>query len=139
MWQRIQTLYLAIATGLIVAMFFCVRCYTLGAGGVRAEELKFTQFVPYLVLLIVIVLLQLIALTVYSHRIFQMRTAILSAILMIALQLWIAVEFFTAEDRFIFTVPNIFPILSAILNFLAARNIFKDELMVKNSSRLRSK
>ncbi|MDD7088215.1 MAG: DUF4293 family protein [Candidatus Cryptobacteroides sp.] len=137
MWQRIQTLYLAIATGLIVAMFFCVRCYVLGPGGTRAEELKFAQFVPYLVLLIVIGLLQLIALTVYSHRIFQMRTAVLSAILMIALQLWIAVEFFTSGDEFIFTVPNIFPLLAAILNFLAARNIFKDEMMVKNSSRLR--
>ena len=134
MWQRIQTLYLAIATGLIVAMFFCVRCYELGP---RAEELKFAQFVPYLVLLIVIGLLQLIALMVYSHRIFQMRTAVLSAILMIALQLWIAVEFFTSGDEFIFTVPNIFPLLAAILNFLAARNIFKDEMMVKNSSRLR--
>ena len=88
-------------------------------------------------LLIVIGLLQLIALTVYSHRIFQMRTAVLSAILMIALQLWIAVEFFTSGDEFIFTVPNIFPLLAAILNFLAARNIFKDEMMVKNSSRLR--
>jgi hypothetical protein len=66
-----------------------------------------------------------------------MRTAVLSAILMIALQLWIAVEFFTSGDEFIFTVPNIFPLLAAILNFLAARNIFKDEMMVKNSSRLR--
>lgn len=137
MWQRIQTLYLAIATGLVVAMFFCVRCYTIGPGGVHAEEFKFVQYTPYLVLLIIIALLQLIALTVYSHRIFQMRTAVLSAIIMLALQAWIAVEYFTADDRLLFTVPVIFPLVAAFFNFIAARSIYKDEMLVQRSSRLR--
>lgn len=139
MWQRIQTLYLAIATGLIVAMFFCTRCYALGPGGTHAESYKFIQFVPYLVLLIVISLLQLIALTTYKVRVFQMRTAILSAIIMIALQAWIAVEYFTADDKYLFTVAIIFPLLAAIFNFLAARGIYKDQLLVESSNRLRSK
>ena len=40
MWQRIQTLYLAIATGLVVALFFCVKSFSLGPGGTHVDELK---------------------------------------------------------------------------------------------------
>jgi hypothetical protein len=39
MWQRLQTLYLCIATGLIAALFFSVKAFTLGPGGVHAVEL----------------------------------------------------------------------------------------------------
>ena len=82
MWQRIQTLYLAIATGLAVALFFCVKAFSLGPGGVHAEEFKYIQFIPYLVLLIVITILQLIALFTFNVRVLQMRTAVLSGILL---------------------------------------------------------
>lgn len=137
MWQRIQTLYLAVATGLVAALFFSVKAFTLGPGGVHAVEYRYVAFYPYLVLLIVITLLQVIALTTFKARVLQMRTAVLSAILMVALQAWLAVDWLTADDTLVFRFTAIFPLLAAILNVLAARAVFRDQLLVESMSRLR--
>ncbi len=80
-----------IATGLIVALFFSVKAFTLGPGGVHSVELTYIKYTPYLILLILITILQLLAVFTFNARVFQMRTAVLSAILMIALQAWIGV------------------------------------------------
>lgn len=138
MWQRIQTLYLAIATGLIITLFFSVRCFSIGQGGAHVDELRYTQFVPYLVLLVVIALLPVLALFTYNVRVFQMRTAILSAILLLALQAWLAVEYFTV-DGVVFKFTVVFPLVAAGFDALAARNIFRDQLLVESISHLRSK
>ena len=128
MWQRIQTLYLAISTGLMASLFFCR----------KAGELAYTDYVPYLILLIIIVLLDFLALTVWSHRIFQMRTAILSSLITLAFQAWLAVDYFTADESLVFHVTAVFPLVSIILNVLAAGNIWSDEMMVRSASRLRA-
>ena len=139
MWQRIQTLYLAVATGLVVALFFCVNSFSLGPGGAHVDELKYIQFFPYLTLLILTGLLQLIALGTFNVRVLQMRTAVLSGLLLIALQAWLAVDYFTAADGVVFKWTAIFPVLAAILDFMAARNILRDQLLVESISRLRSR
>ena len=139
MWQRIQTLYLAVATGLVVALFFCVKSFSLGPGGAHVDELKYIQFFPYLTLLILTGLLQLIALGSFNVRVLQMRTAVLSGLLLIALQAWLAVDYFTAADGVVFKWTAIFPVLAAILDFMAARNILRDQLLVESISRLRSR
>lgn len=139
MWQRIQTLYLAVATGLVVALFFCVKSFSLGPGGAHVDELKYIQFFPYLTLLILTGLLQLIALGTFNVRVLQMRTAVLSGLLLIALQAWLAVDYFTAADGVVFKWTAIFPVLAAILDFMAARNILRDQLLVESISRLRSR
>ena len=138
MWQRIQTLYLAISTGLIIAMFFCTKAVCIVPGG-DAIQFKYISYIPYLILLVVIGLLDLLALTTYKHRIFQMRTAILSAIITIAFQAWLAVDYFTADAQLVFSVSAIFPLASFVLDCLAARNIYSDELMVESFSSLRSR
>jgi len=139
MWQRIQTLYLAIATGLIFAMFFCLKAVIIGQGGEIVDELKFTAYIPYLILLIIITLLDILALTSYKFRVFQMRTAILSAILTVSLQAWIAVDYFTADPSVVFKVAVIFPLASAICDCLAAKGIYADQLMVESFSSLRKR
>ena len=112
----------------MASLFFCD----------KAEGIPFIKYVPYLILLIIIVLLDFLALTTYKHRIFQMRTAVLAAIITIALQAWLVIDFFATYQDVMFRVPAVFPIVSVILNFLAARNIMADELMVRSASRLRS-
>lgn len=139
MWQRLQTLYLCIATGLIVALFFSVKAFTLGSGGIHAVELTYVKYTPYLILLILITILQLMAVFTFNARVFQMRTAVLSAILMIALQAWIGVDYFTADKELIFKFTAVFPIVAAILNFIAARFILRDQLLVESISHLRSR
>lgn len=128
MWQRVQTLYLAISTVLVGIMFFCC----------KAGELCYTDYVPYVILLVIITLLNILALTTYRFRVFQMRTAVLSALITLALQVWIAVDYFTADDSLVFNITAVFPVVAVIFDLLAARGIFADELMVRSSSRLRS-
>lgn len=139
MWQRLQTLYLCIATGLIVALFFSVKAFTLGPGGVHSVELTYIKYTPYLILLILITILQLLAVFTFNARVFQMRTAVLSAILMIALQAWIGVDYFTADKELIFRFTAVFPLVAAILNFIAARLILRDQLLVESVLHLRSR
>lgn len=139
MWQRLQTLYLCLATGLVVALFFSVKAFTLGPGGIHAVELTYVKYTPYLILLILITILQLLAVFTFNARVFQMRTAVLAAILMIALQAWIGVDYFTADKEWIFKFTAVFPLVAAILNFIAARYILRDQLLVESVSHLRSR
>jgi len=128
MWQRIQTLYLFLATGLVVSLFFCT----------KAGDIPYTDYWPYLVLLIVTGFLQVMALTTYKHRVFQMRTSVLSAIILLGLQGWLVYDAISTHNNPVFHVSAIFPIVAAILDFLAARSILADELLVRSADRLRS-
>ena len=120
MWQRIQTLYLAVALGLMAAMFWHL------------------DFVWWTVLLGVASFMQLVALLAYKFRLFQMRTAVIAAIMLIGLQAWMAVAYLSSKDVSAFNITAVFPVVAAILDFLAARAILSDEMIVRSSSRLRS-
>lgn len=139
MWQRLQTLYLCIATGLVAALFFSVKAFTLGPGGVHAEELTYIKYTPYLILLILITILQLLAIFTYKTMVFQMRTASLAAIMLVALQVWIGVDYFMADKVWIFRFTAVFPLVAAILDFIAVRYILRDQLLVESISHLRSR
>ena len=128
MWQRVQTLYLFLATALIAALFFCH----------KAGDVFYTDYWPYMVLLLVVAVLNVMALTTYKHRIFQMRTATLSAIILLGLQLWLVVDCIKTHNTPVFSLTAVFPVVAMILNLLAARGILADELLVRNSSRLRA-
>ena len=128
MWQRVQTLYLLLATGLVVALLFST----------KAGDIPYTEYWPYAVLIILTSFLQIMALTTYKHRIFQMRTASLSAIILLGLQIWLVVDFIKTHNDPMFHVTAIFPVVATILDFLAARSILADELLVRSASRLRA-
>jgi peptidoglycan/LPS O-acetylase OafA/YrhL len=120
MWQRIQTLYLVLGLALLAIMFFHV------------------ENTWWLILLGVATFMQIVALIAYKHRIFQMRTAVIAGLMLVGLQIWMAVVYFGTEDKSIYNITTVFPIVAAILDFLAARNILSDEILVQSSSRLRS-
>jgi len=120
MWQRIQTLYLVLGLALLAIMFFHV------------------ENTWWLILLGVATFMQVVALIAYKHRIFQMRTAVIAGMMLVGLQIWMAVVYFGTEDKSIYNITTVFPIVAAILDFLAARNILSDEILVQSSSRLRS-
>ena len=119
MWQRVQTLYLAVALGLLVVMFWHV------------------TYLWWLILLGAACFMQVVALLAYKFRLFQMRTTIIAALMLLGLQVWMAVVFFTG-DKSSFNMTAVFPVVAAILDAMAARGIFSDELIVRSSSRLRS-
>lgn len=133
MWQRVQTLYLAISTVLIFLLFFLPKAVTLGSG----EQIRFVSYIPYLVLLILVTLLNVLALTTYKIRVFQMRTATLTALLTLALQIWLVVDFLATKDQVSFKVFALFPLIAVILDILAVRGIFADQMLVESASSLR--
>ena len=128
MWQRIQTLYLILATGLVAALFFCP----------KAGDIPYTEYWPYAILLILIAFLQVMATTTWKHRVFQMRTATLAANILIGLQIWLAVDFVRSHNTPVFHISAVFPVVAAILDFLAARSILADEMLVRSADRLRA-
>lgn len=138
MWQRVQTLYLALATALIAALFFSIKAVTFGPDHEVLQEFRYVSYVPYLALVIVITLLDIIALSAYKFRVFQVRTTVLAALLALALQAWLVVDFLATRDVCVFRVSAVFPLVAVVLYILAARGIWADELMVRSSSRLRS-
>ena len=139
MWQRVQTLYLMIASALVVALFFSVKAFVFGPDGTHAQEFRYIAYTPYLILLIIVALLQVIALTTFKVRVLQMRTAVLSALILVALQGWLAVDFFTADKSVVFRWTAVFPLVAALLDVWAARAIFRDQLLVESLSSLRKR
>ncbi len=109
-------------------MFFCN----------KAGDISFVSYWPYLVLLVVITLLNILALTTYRFRVFQVRTAVLAALVTLGLQAWLVVDFVLSGNDPLFHVAAIFPLVAVILDVLAARGVWADELMVRSSDRLRS-
>lgn len=137
MWQRIQTLYLAVATALLTSMFFCKFATILGPDGVEIS-IKYVEKVPYLVLLAVALAGNVFSLFAFKIRIPQMRAATVAALILLAFQIWIIVDVVRGWNEMVFSVTALFPLVAMVLDILAARNIMLDEAMVQSASRLRA-
>ena len=133
MWQRAQTLYLAISTVLVFLLFFMPKAVIISSG----NPVSFTSYIPYLILLILVTFLNVLALTTWNFRIFQMRTATLTAILTLALQIWLVVDFMATRSQATFKVFAIFPLIALIFDIMAIRGIFADQMLVESSASLR--
>ena len=137
MWQRIQTLYLAVATALLTSMFFCKFATILGPDGVEIS-IKYFEKVPYLVLLAVALAGNVFSLFAFKIRIPQMRVATVAALILLAFQIWIIVDVVRGWNEMVFSVTALFPLVAMVLDILAARNIMLDEAMVQSASLLRA-
>ena len=137
MWQRIQTLYLALATALLSSMYFCKFATIVGPEGSELNIIYWEK-IPYLVLLTLCAAGNLFSLFAFKIRMPQMRVATASAILLLAFQCWIVVDFASLWNEMTFSVTALFPLVAAILDILAARSILLDEAMVQSSARLRA-
>lgn len=138
MWQRIQTLYLLISTGLVAALCFGT-AYKVAAPEGMLEVSYWQLESPYFgILLGIVAFLILLALVVYKSRILQMRLAVLSGVMALGMQLWLAYMYFTMEGA-VFRWTVIFPLLICLSNMLAARGDFQDQLMVESAYRVRER
>jgi len=138
MWQRIQTLYLLISAGLVAALCFGTAYKVATPEGLL--EVSYWQLEsPYFgILLGIVAFLILLALVVYKSRILQMRLAVLSGVMALGMQLWLAYMYFTMEGP-VFRWTVIFPLLICLSNMLAARGDFQDQLMVESAYRVRER
>lgn len=137
MWQRIQTLYLAIATALLASMFFCKFATIVGPQG-NDLEIMYWEKIPYVTLLVISIIGNIFSLLAFKIRMPQMRVATGAAILLLAFQCWIVVDLARNWNEMSFSVTALFPLIAAILDIMAARSILLDEAMVQSSARLRA-
>ena len=137
MWQRIQTLYLAIATALLASMFFCKFATIVGPQG-NDLEIMYWEKIPYVTLLAISTIGNIFSLFAFKIRMPQLRVATGAAILLLAFQCWIVVDLARNWNEMSFSVTALFPLIAAILDIMAARSILLDEAMVQSSARLRA-
>ncbi len=151
MWQRIQTLYLAIGFALIFSLFFCnfISYEDLTSSGESVSEvLRYRSMRGWLypVLMVITTLIQLLVVFLYKSRMVQMWLVIFNALVLLGFQtavIFDAVSFIRAAAQSgielyrISYVTSVFPLVTGILNFLASRNIMLDEAMVQSASRIR--
>ena len=126
MWQRIQTLYLGIATALIVSMFFCRFATILGPEGTE-EFIRYYEKMPFLVLLIMLTAAHISAIGSYKMFILQARVAMISGLLALGFQIWLAYDFFCYKDVMTFSITMLFPGVAAFLDIIAAKAAMVDE------------
>ena len=128
----------------MAVMLFSVKAYVPGPDGAVLETFKYLTYIPYAILLIIILVLNILALTTYKIRVFQYRTTVLVALITLGLQIWLGIEFFvnlsSGDDsaRMIYKLNVVFPIVCVILDVLAARGILADQLLVESTYRLRT-
>jgi hypothetical protein len=150
MIQRIQSVYLSLSLILIgligwlplgeIATDNNVYLYTIR--GIFDGEKSLANGWPLLLFWGIIELLLLIILFSYKKRVRQMRIATFNIILMIG---FIGVCWFfihqsmesIGEGVYVFKIALSFPLISAILTYLAIRAIGKDEALVRSIDRIR--
>lgn len=151
MIQRIQTLFLLTAA-ILSGMLLTGDLIRLAAGNSTVFSLSFAGMVdqggdvlqrlwPMTVILATVPLLALVAIFFYRNRPLQMRLTML--VLLLSLGTLILGAFYVLMfDRKIdvtvmWRVKVLFPLITAILAWLAYRAIMKDEARVKSYDRLR--
>ena len=129
MWQRIQTLYLGIATALIFSMFFCIFATIIGPEG---EELTigYHEKIPYLAMLIMLFTAHVAATASFKVFFLQARVSMIAALMAIGFQIWIAVDFIRFHNQMTFSFTALFPLTAAILDFMAAKRSLVDEMTI---------
>jgi len=155
MIQRIQSLYLALATALSALLIKGPITKLVGSGG-EAFELSsrgiyqagnngtlelIESTLPLTILLILVPVLFFIAILLFKRRKLQIRVTVFATLLFAGAFLLILFYVFYSgrklEADLIFTLKLVFPVAGVILGYLAFRAILKDELLIKSYDRLR--
>lgn len=135
MWQRIQTLYLAIGLG-ILASFFWTDVASVLEGDV-IENITYMQKTIYKVWIIILAVFQFLALGGFKWRMKQFRVVLFTALATLGFQGFLAYDYFTKPAECVFSWTVMLPLAVVVLDLLAARAIMVDEAIVQSASRLR--
>lgn len=154
MIQRIQTLYLVVITSLMaITLFAPIATFTVATGDVytlSAFELsngQQSQSTIWMgILLVLATVLPLVTIFLFKNRQLQLRLCgaevvlLIGAVVFVGIYYWLsganALENVGVEHRS-FGWAAIMPLLSLVMAFLAARSIFKDEVLVRSLDRIR--
>ena len=137
MIQRIQTLYLLLAAGLVAcAAFLPLASFASGgeefrlyAFGLRTADGETVQSTLYL----------------FKRRMLQFRLGVVEMILLLGAQIVMGIYYFLSYRLFSsfefhaqsVKLPLVLPLIAMIFTYLAVRAIFRDELMIRSMDRIR--
>ena len=141
MWQRIQTLYLGVATALMFSMFFCIFATIIGPDGAEVT-IAYREKLPYLVLMIMLITSHIAATASFKTFFLQARVSIIAGLLALGFQTWIGIDILRNMDEMSFSFTALFPLAAAALDFMAAKRSMVDEMTVqavKSARRIRKR
>ena len=147
MIQRIQTVFLLVSlllTGLLLWLPLADittvdQIYLFDIKGIHAGGETLFNGWPLVVFLLMIIVLHLVVILMYKNRIRQIRILVFTMILLLGL---FGLFFYFAYMGFdgaraSFKIPVAFPLVAMILDYLAIRNIGKDEALIRSLNRIR--
>lgn len=152
MIQRIQTLYLLAVAALMAAAIFTplayfaagVEEYKLFAFALKSATAEYsTIYMGVIVALAAIV--PLVNIFLFKNRLLQIRLCAVELVLLVGSAVFMALYYFLSNRMFSqlefsahgMHIAILFPIIAIILDYLALRAIFKDEMLVKSLDRIR--
>jgi hypothetical protein len=138
MWQRIQTLYLGLATALIFSMFFCIFATIVGPDGDEVY-ISYREKMPYLTLLIMLTTAHIAAVASFKVFFLQVRVSVIAAMLAIGFQIWLGIDIVRNINTMSFSITAVFPLAAAILDFMAAKRSMVDEMTVQTVRQIRKR
>lgn len=152
MIQRIQTLYLFAAAALMVTALLTPLAY-FAAGTdeytLRAFSLSgsgMTQSTIYMgIVMALAAAVPLVNIFLFKRRMLQIRLCAVELVLLLGSVAFIGIYYYlstrmVSQAEFHtqgFRIAVVFPLVSLVLDYLAMRAIFKDELLVKSLDRIR--
>ena len=152
MIQRIQTLYLLAVAALMAAAVFTplayfaagVEEYKLFAFALKSATAEYsTIYMGVIVALAAIV--PLVNIFLFKNRLLQIRLCAVELVLLVGSTVFMALYYFLSNRMFSqlefsahgMHIAIIFPAIAIILDYLALRAIFKDEMLVKSLDHIR--
>lgn len=155
MIQRIQSLYLVAVVALMATALLTPLAY-FAAGSNVYELFAFelvnqtndaaSQSTIYMgVIVALATIIPLITIFLYKNRMLQIRLCAVEFVLLLGAQIFMALYYYLGNRMFEqlefhtqgIRIAIIFPLVAIILDYLALRAIFKDEMLVRSLDRIR--
>ena len=141
MWQRIQTLYLGVATALMFSMFFCIFATIIGPDNTEIT-IAYREKLPYLVLMVMLITAHIAATASFKAFFLQARVSIIAGLLAFGFQIWLGIDILRNLHDMTFSITALFPLAAGVLDFMAAKRSMVDEMTVqavKSARKIRRK
>lgn len=154
MIQRIQTLYLLLVTILSAVMLFVPLAwfggsgedFTLGAFALKSADGEVLHSTVYLgILLVLSTVLPLVTIFLYRRRMLQIRLCVVEMVFLVGCALMEGIYYYLGS-RLVSDLPMaahgiraaiVLPVVNLLFAWLAVRAIFRDELLVRSTDRIR--
>ena len=147
MIQRIQTLYLfATAALMVTALLTPLAYFAAGTDEFSLSDGEMSQSTIYMgIVMALAAAVPLVNIFLFKRRMLQIRLCAVELVLLLGSVAFIGIYYYLSARMISqaefhaqgFRIAAVFPLVALVLDYLAMRAIFKDELLVKSLDRIR--